>query len=198
LHHNNIGQAFSPENAAWRRVYKLKSKIDGKEAVVKISIIEDPDELEDVEREVTALKASHQFIGWGHSRDKKVFYIVMEYMGVPLAQTPEAFKGDKAKLTQAKQATIGRYQLHFGLTHTDSWTPELGEQDKDDIAAGLSNESNWTYRQVGGKWQGELIDWEFYEVVQGHHHFAAADGSAAPDLGCDVFVPPELEKNIPK
>ncbi|KAF8344957.1 hypothetical protein F5887DRAFT_1282947 [Amanita rubescens] len=195
LHPNNIGQTFSLSHAEWRRVYKLKSKVDGKEAIVKISIIVSEDELEDVEREVTALKANHQFIGWGHSRDKKVFYIVMEYMGVPLEKTPEAFKGDTAKVTEAKKATIARYKQHFGLIHTDSWTPELGEQDENDDTAGLSNESNWTYRQVGGQWQGELIDWDFYEAVEGHE-LARADESTALDLGCGVFVPPELEKNI--
>jgi len=184
---NEIIQALSPGNIIEDKplkenqycdVFKLKAKIDGKEAVVKI-IENGMVDQEQIEEEVTALQTNGQLLGWGHTPDQKLYYLVMEYMGVPLEETP--FKEDHERITKLKTAAINRYKLHYGLTHDDY----------------EENESNWTYRQVNGVWQAELIDWEFYFVDEDHHAYRPINPKTAINLDPNcIFVPPNMAHHL--
>lgn len=165
-------------------VYFLHGQLDGKHAVLKI-IQNGMSEVEQILEEVSALRANRQLLGWGHTPDKELYYVFMEYMGLPLAQTP--FGHDAAFIQQLKEAALHRYHITSGVIHTD-------QED---------NETNWTYRQVvphpGAQpvWQAELIDWEFFELAE-HHNYVAVDPASAIifDPACGIFVPQGMAHHL--
>jgi len=164
-------------------VYLLHRQLDGKHAVLKI-LQNGMSEEEQILEEISALRMNRQLIGWGHTPNRELYYIFMEYMGVPLARTPFAHNANIVQ--HLKQAAIQRYHFNHGLVHTDQ----------------ADNESNWTYRQVqtpAGQvvWQAELIDWEFYEMAQGHHYAPVNPQSAIIfDPACGIFVPEGMEHHL--
>jgi len=184
---NALYAALNPANVhhlfqenQYAGIYLLQQPLDGKHVVLKI-LQNGMTEEDQILEEITALRMNGQLIGWGHTPNKELYYIFMEYMGVALAQTP--FANNAQYIATIKQAALQRYHLTYGLIHMDA----------------NDNESNWTYRHLGNNvWQAELIDWEFYEIDAGITHYRPVDPNTAVvfDPRCGIFVPQVLAHHL--
>ncbi|KAF5380103.1 hypothetical protein D9615_006125 [Tricholomella constricta] len=120
-------------------VYDVQKLYKNQKAVVKVI----PENwARSTPKEAQNLAAVGQLLDWGYKEDgkEKTHYLLMKNMGIPFSEV-------KPKLSEADgntliMAALERYKKEFQMTNNDK------------------NPGNFLFRQVGGKWQAEIVDWE--------------------------------------
>jgi len=94
-------------------VYRLKEKVDNENVIVKV--IQNGMRLKQmIEDEAWALHNVKQLLGWGHTPDKRLYYLFIKDMGVPLSpQMPFAKDRQQLRELQLKAEEFYRSQYHL-------------------------------------------------------------------------------------
>lgn len=101
-------------SGSYGSLHNVKTKVDGKTAVVKV-IKSSKMSKEKIEEEVKNLIQVQQFLGWAHKASSDAYYIIMPHMGEPLDKT--GMKPGDAKVKTLIEAALARYKKEFHLIH---------------------------------------------------------------------------------
>ncbi|KAF8325677.1 hypothetical protein F5887DRAFT_1018348 [Amanita rubescens] len=158
-------------------VYPLTTKVDNENVILKV-IHNGMGEEEEIKDEAWALENVKQLLGWAHTPDKKLYYLFMKNMGVPLSQT--TFANDYRQVRKLQRKAEEFYLSHYHLRHDDH-----GKDTK-----------NWVYRKAGGEWRAELIDWECFTREDGYEGYKNPPEPFEIDPNCGYFVPEKYLRYI--
>jgi hypothetical protein len=168
-------------SGSYGSLHNVKTKVDGKTAVVKV-IKSSKMSKEKIEEEVKNLIQVQQFLGWAHKASSDAYYIIMPHMGEPLDKT--GMKPGDAKVKTLIEAALARYKKEFHLIHGD---PD---------AQGGNPSGNVVYKSTGhNEWEAELIDWGFAKTdPEVHVQFKPVPEPVAIEADDCVVSPPASPK----
>jgi hypothetical protein len=97
-------------------VYPLTTKVDNEKVILKV-IHNGMEEEEEIKDEAWALHNVEQLLGWGHTPNKKLYYLFMKNMGVPLSETRATFANDHRQVRKLQHKAEEFYLSHYHLQH---------------------------------------------------------------------------------
>ncbi len=97
-------------------VYRLNAKVDNENMILKV-IHNGMEEEKEIKDEVWALQNVEQLLGWGHTPDKKLYYLFMKNTGVPLSATPDHIRNDHQLVQKLQRDAERLYLSRYHLRH---------------------------------------------------------------------------------
>jgi len=97
-------------------VYHLTARVDNQNVILKV--IQNGMKMEEViHDEAWGLHNVEQLLGWGHTPNKKLYYLFMKNMGVPLSETRATFANDHRQVRKLQHKAEEFYLSHYHLQH---------------------------------------------------------------------------------